>query len=241
MVGPNYQRPKVSSPPQFRAAQEQPSQASLGDVKWFNLFERSGSSGPDQRSAAGELRRPHRRSACGGSGIARHRNTLALSPQMNLQADANRTGVNSPLQSTGVVLGSQHGRSDCSGSFGVSRKPRAQSSSLPADNQRAVTQSLVAESPRAYSIFESTMLNWSTCAIHCEPAGILEPGERTIGRWRSEMLEVDQAKSLVASAEATATLLEKRRSRQKILSATCRKAAGRREPRPEPGEPADTG
>ena len=39
MVGPNYKRPDVPVPPKIRAAEEQPSQTSLGDVKWFNLFE----------------------------------------------------------------------------------------------------------------------------------------------------------------------------------------------------------
>ena len=38
-VGPNYQRPKVPAPPHFRAGEEQPTQTSLGDVKWFSLFD----------------------------------------------------------------------------------------------------------------------------------------------------------------------------------------------------------
>ena len=38
-VGPNYQRPKVPAPPQFRSGEPQPGQVSLGDTKWFDLFE----------------------------------------------------------------------------------------------------------------------------------------------------------------------------------------------------------
>ena len=39
MVGPNYRRPDVPAPPQFRAAAPQSSQSSLGDTKWFDLFQ----------------------------------------------------------------------------------------------------------------------------------------------------------------------------------------------------------
>ena len=38
-VGPNYKRPRCLAPPQFRAGEEQPTQTSLGDVKWFDLFQ----------------------------------------------------------------------------------------------------------------------------------------------------------------------------------------------------------
>ena len=41
MVGPNYKRPPIAAPPQFRAGEQQPSQTSLGDVRWFNLFQDS--------------------------------------------------------------------------------------------------------------------------------------------------------------------------------------------------------
>jgi outer membrane protein TolC len=37
-VGPNYKRPDVSAPATFRRGEPQPSQASLGDAKWFDLF-----------------------------------------------------------------------------------------------------------------------------------------------------------------------------------------------------------
>ncbi len=38
-VGPNYKRPDVSAPPQFRAGSAQPEPASIGDVKWFDLYQ----------------------------------------------------------------------------------------------------------------------------------------------------------------------------------------------------------
>jgi outer membrane protein TolC len=39
-VGPNYQRPKIATPAQFRAPDPLPPQEafSLADLKWFELF-----------------------------------------------------------------------------------------------------------------------------------------------------------------------------------------------------------
>jgi multidrug efflux system outer membrane protein len=38
MVGPNYKRPDVPTPPQFRR-RDAAVAASLGDTKWFDLFQ----------------------------------------------------------------------------------------------------------------------------------------------------------------------------------------------------------
>src|ERR1019366_8144593 len=38
-VGPNYKRPAVPLPPQFHAAAQPESAASLADAKWFDLFD----------------------------------------------------------------------------------------------------------------------------------------------------------------------------------------------------------
>ena len=38
-VGPNYTRPGVSTPPQFRAADQPATPESLADTKWFDLFQ----------------------------------------------------------------------------------------------------------------------------------------------------------------------------------------------------------
>ena len=39
-VGPNYQRPKLDTPAQFRAPSPLPPQdaASIADLKWFDIF-----------------------------------------------------------------------------------------------------------------------------------------------------------------------------------------------------------
>src|SRR5262245_1616705 len=95
-VGPNYQRPNVPAPPQFRAGEATPSQTSLGDVKWFSLFEdqilrdlikEALAANYDVRIAAERVIEAQARVTVTRS---------ALAPQMNLQADAGRMGVNSP-------------------------------------------------------------------------------------------------------------------------------------------------
>ena len=39
MVGPNYKRPVITAPPAFRAGEAQPTEVSLGDAKWFDIFQ----------------------------------------------------------------------------------------------------------------------------------------------------------------------------------------------------------
>src|SRR5579885_2639433 len=39
MVGPNYKRPAITQPPQFRGDATQSADASLGDTRWFDLFQ----------------------------------------------------------------------------------------------------------------------------------------------------------------------------------------------------------
>ena len=38
-VGPNYKRPDVPTPPQFRGAERAATPESLADIKWFDLFQ----------------------------------------------------------------------------------------------------------------------------------------------------------------------------------------------------------
>jgi multidrug efflux system outer membrane protein len=210
MVGPNYQRPKVSSPPQFRAAPEQPSQASLGDVKWFNLFD-------DQvlrdlikeaLQANYDVRIAAQRVVEAESRVTATRS--ALSPQMNLQADANRMGFNSPLQSTGRSFGIATWEIDLFGKLRRMTEAARAEFLASADNQKAVMQSLVAEVASAYFDLREydAELEYVRESIASRRESLNLVSARLDGGV-ANMVEVDQAKSLVASAEATATLLEK--------------------------------
>src|SRR3954471_1046048 len=101
MVGPNYKRPQVAAPPQFRAGEPQPSQTSLGDVKWFNLFEDATLHDliAEALKANYDILIASQRTVQ-AEGLLRATRS-AIAPQMNLTSDVARSGVNSPIQSTG--------------------------------------------------------------------------------------------------------------------------------------------
>ena len=68
MVGPNYKRPDTPAPPQFRAGEAQPSTTSLGDMKWFDLFQDEILRELIKEALQVELRHSYRRSARAGCG-----------------------------------------------------------------------------------------------------------------------------------------------------------------------------
>src|SRR4051794_38501648 len=88
MVGPNYKRPAVPAPPQFRAGEPQPSQTSLGDVKWFNLFE-----DPALHDLIAEALKANYDVNIAAQRVVQAEGQLqatrsAVAPQLNLQSDA---------------------------------------------------------------------------------------------------------------------------------------------------------
>ena len=62
-VGPNYKRPRRTGSAAVPRRRTPARTASLGDVKWFDLFQDDTLRGLIQRGAASELRHPHRRAA----------------------------------------------------------------------------------------------------------------------------------------------------------------------------------
>jgi multidrug efflux system outer membrane protein len=210
VVGPNYKRPDVPAPPQFRAGEDKPSQASLGDVKWFNLFEDSTlrdliaealKANYDIRIAAQRVLE-----AEGRLGATRS----ALSPQMNLTTDAARSGVQSPLQSTGRGFGIATWEIDLFGKLRRQTEAARAEFLASADNQKAVMQSLVAQVASAYFDLREydAELVYVLDSIDMRQQSLKLVVARLDGGV-ANMVEVDQARSLVASAQATASLLEK--------------------------------
>lgn len=105
MVGPNYKRPAVTAPPQFRAGESQPSQLSLGDTKWFDLFQDDSLRGLIQQAlqANYDIRIAAKRVLQSQGQLTATRS--GLFPQLDAQADAGRTGTKSPIQSYGGGFG----------------------------------------------------------------------------------------------------------------------------------------
>src|SRR3954470_11509634 len=104
-VGPNYKRPDMPAPVQFRSGEPQPGPTSLGDVKWFDLFQDDILRGLITASlqANYDIHIAAQRVLQGEGQLAATRS--GLFPQLGAQGGASRTGVNSPLDSTVGVFG----------------------------------------------------------------------------------------------------------------------------------------
>ena len=218
MVGPNYKRPQVAAPPQFRAGEPQPSQTSLGDVKWFNLFEDA-----TLHDLIAEALKANYDIRIAAQRVVQSEGLLqatrsALSPQLGLQSDATRSGLNSPITSTGRGFGIASWELDLFGKLRRQNEAARAEFLESADNQKAVMQTLVAEVASAYfDLLEyDAELDYVRTSIATRQQSVKLVTSRMEGGV-SDMLEVDQARTLVDSAMATATLLEKAQERTENL------------------------
>ena len=210
MVGPNYKRPDVPSPPHFRAGEPQPSQASLGDMKWFDLFQDEALRGLIQEAlqANYDIRIAAQRVLESEGQLRATRS--ALFPQFGAHAEAVRDGVKSPIQSSGGLFGGASWEIDLFGK--LRRATEAARADLLAnqENQKAVMQALVAEVASAYFDLREydTELQYVRESITARQESVRLVGSRVQGGV-ANALELDQAKTLVASAMANAALLER--------------------------------
>ncbi len=208
-VGPNYKRPDVPAPAQFRADQVQPSQASLGDTKWFDLFQDDTLRGLirealqanyDVRIAAQRVLEAQNQVTATRSG---------LFPQLNAEAAASRNGVQSPFESTGGAGGYASWEIDLFGK--IRRATEAARADLLSskENQKAVMQVLIAQVASAYFDLREydTELDYVRSSITTRLESLQLVNNRMEGGVAS-MLDVDQAKTLVESARANASQLE---------------------------------
>src|SRR6185369_12514330 len=209
LVGPNYKRPAVPAPTQFRAGEPQPGPASLGDVKWFDLFQDDAlrSLITESLQANYDIRIAAQRVLQGEGQLAATRS--GLFPQLNAQGGASRTGVNSPLDSTVGVFGIASWEIDLFGK--LRRATEASRAELLAvqENRLAVMQILVAQVATAYFDLREydVELELVRESIKTRQESVRLVTFREQGGVAS-LLEVDQAKTLVASAQANASLLE---------------------------------
>jgi len=209
-VGPNYKRPDVPAPPQFRAGEAQPSATSLGDAKWFDIFQDETLRGLIKESlqANYDIRIAAQRVLEAEGQLAATRS--GLFPQLNAQGSAGRTGVNSPIQSTVGGFLAASWELDLFGK--LRRATEASQAELLSqqENQKAVMQALVAEVASAYfSLREfDAELEYVRESIKTRTVSLGLVTARQQGGVAT-MLDVDQAKTLVTTAQAYAALLEK--------------------------------
>jgi len=209
-VGPNYKRPDVPAPPQFRAGEPQPSQASLGDTKWFDLFQDDTLRGLIQESlqANYDIHIAAQRVLEAQGQLTATRS--ALFPQLNAQAGAARTGVNSPIESRAGAFGVASWEIDLFGKLRRANEAARADLLSVEENQKAVMQVLVAEVASAYFDLGEydAELEYVRESIKTRMESVQLVTAREEGGVGS-LLDVDQAKSLVYAAQANAALLEK--------------------------------
>ncbi|HEV8412118.1 MAG TPA: efflux transporter outer membrane subunit [Bryobacteraceae bacterium] len=209
-VGPNYKRPDIPAPAQFRSGEPQPGPASLGDVKWFDLFQddtlrglitASLQANYDIRIAAQRVLQAEGQLTATRSG---------LFPQLDAQGGASRTGVHSPLDSTVGAFGIASWEIDLFGK--LRRATEAARADLLAvqENQKAVMQILVAQVASAYFDLREydAELELVRASIKTRQESVMLVVSREEGGVGS-LLDVDQAKTLVQSAQANESALEK--------------------------------
>lgn len=209
-VGPKYQRPAIPAPPQFRGGEPVPSQASLGETKWFDLFQDDVLRGLIKEAVAAnyDVRIAAERVIAAQGQLTATRSSLF--PWFGAHAEAGRTGVNSPTQSWGGVYGAASWEIDLFGK--IRRATQAARADLLAnvENEKAVKQTLVAQVAAAYFDLREydAELEYVRDSIKTRQASVSLVNARVQGGVAS-MLDLDQAKSLVASAQANLALLER--------------------------------
>jgi len=209
MVGPNYKRPDVPTPPQFRGGEAQPSQVSLGDTKWFDLFrdETLRELIKEALQANYDVRLAAQRVLEAEGQLTATRSTLF--PQVDAQVTADRTGLNSPIESSGGAFGVASWEIDLFGKLRrANEAARAELLSTEA-NQKAVMQALVSDVASAY--FDLCEYDAELQVVRASIDTRQESLKLVIAREEGgvgSLLDVDQAKTLVQSAQAQAALLE---------------------------------
>ena len=218
MVGPNYKRPDTPAPPQFRAGEAQPSTASLGDMKWFDIFQDEMLRGLIKEALQSnyDIRIAAQRVLDAEGQLTATRSQLY--PQVDGQASASRTGVKSPLQSVVGIYGVASWEIDLFGR--LRRATEAARADLLAieENQKAVRQNLVADVASAYFDLREydTELEYVQESIKARHESVNLVKARVDGGV-ANMVELDQATTLVHSAQAEAAQLERGREQTENL------------------------
>ncbi len=210
VVGPNYKRPAVPSPPQFRGGEPQPAQTSFGEAKWFDVFQDD-----TLRALINEALKANYDIQIAAQRVIQARGQLtatraALFPELHAQASASRTGLNKPIESSASGGGTASWEIDLFGR--IRRATEAARADLLAleENQKAVMQALVAEVASAY--FDLREYDAEIVLVRDSIKTREESLRLVVAREEggvASMVDVDQARTLVQTAQADLALLQK--------------------------------
>jgi len=209
-VGPNYKRPTVPSPPEFRRGEAPPSQTSLGDAKWFDVFQDETLRGliNEALKANYDIQIAAQRVIeAQGQVTATH---AALFPELHGQATADRTGLDHPIISSAWGGGAASWEIDLFGK--IRRATEAARADMLAleENQKAVMQALVAQVASSY--FDLREFDLELELVRESIKAREESVRLTVAREEggvASMVDVDQAKTLLQTAQAQLALLER--------------------------------
>ena len=218
MVGPNYKRPAVVPPPAFRAGEQQPTEVSLGDARWFDIFQDDVLRDliRDALAANYDIRIAAQRVLGAEGQVSATRS--AMFPEIGAQAASNGYGIQSPVQRSHYGFYGATWEPDLFGK--MRRATEAARADLLAldENRRGIMQALIAQVSVAYFDLRAydAELEYVLESIAMRQQSVRLVAAREEGGVGS-MLEVDQAKTLVASAQAQQALLEKAREQTENL------------------------
>src|SRR5215472_13569391 len=184
-VGPNYHRPNVHPPPQFRDGEPNPTQASLGNVKWFDLFQ---------------------------DDVLRGLIKQALVANYDILIAAQRV-IAAPVQSQSDVLAILSWEADLFGRLRRATEAARADALAAEENQETVIQTLIAQVASAY--FNLRELDAELEIVRESIKFRQESVALTTAREQggvASMVDVDMATSLVQTAQSDAIVLEKTRT-----------------------------
>src|SRR3954466_1805629 len=217
-VGPNYKRPAVAAPPAFRAGESQPTAASLGDAKWFDVFQDDALRDLVREALAAnyDVLIAAQRVLQAEGQVSATRSSIY--PQINAQAGSDGYGIQSSVQRSHYGILAASWEPDLFGR--LRRSSEAARADLLAidENRKGVMQALVAQVATAYFDLRDydAELEDVLESIAARRQSVHLVAAREQGGVAS-MLELDQAKSLVASAQAQQALLEKAQAQTENL------------------------
>jgi multidrug efflux system outer membrane protein len=217
-VGPNYHRPSVPAPPQFRYGEAPPSPVSLGDVRWFDLFQDEA-----LRALIAEALKANFDIRIAAQRIVEAQGQLmvvhsAEYPHVDAEATTFRYGVTGPNVITRRAFAFLTWELDIFGK--LRRATEAARADLLATEETKVTvlESIIAQVAIGY--FNLVEYDAEILIVQESIKARQQSLDLVIAREKggvASLMDVDQARSLVQSAQSDLVVLERQRSQEEDL------------------------
>jgi multidrug efflux system outer membrane protein len=217
-VGPNYHRPDLKVPPKFYGGPPTPPPDSIGDLAWFNLFQDEVLRRliHDALEANYDIRIAAQRVIGAEGQVTATRSELF--PHLDAQANAYRIGINNPIESTRTLFAIATWELDLFGRIRRATEAARADMLATKETQQAILESIIAQVASAY--FDLCEYDAELVIVRDSIKARMQSLELTRAREQggvASMVDVDQAKSLVESAQSDAIALERARDQTEVL------------------------